>query len=310
MPSITPRAYAHLEQRHGIITVDDLTSCGVSTEQTRKLVADGDLVTVLPGAYRSSAVPLTELGRCAAVIAAHPECAIAGPTAAKLWEFRRAPADLRVHVIAPPASHPTTEKWVVAYRTAAIHPTDIVTRPDGIRITSRGRTAFDLARWLNRIDLRSVIDQALHDGSLTDADLRSVAADWVSPRRKWATTFLQVLDSRGAGAPAESHREVQVEAALVEAGIRGLVRQHEVTLSNGRRVRFDFAIPAIMWALEVDGFPRHFEIDGARSDAERDRAALDDGWVVRRVVDSELAGLAVLARTIAGEVSERRNALR
>lgn len=309
MPALTPSVSAHLASHHGVATPSGLESLGITREQTKKLVARGDLVPVLPGAYRSAAVRLGEEGRCAAVSAAHPDSAIAGPTAGRLWGFRRMPRDERIHVIAPPASHPTRARWVVPYRTAAIHPHDVVERADGIRLTTRSRTAFDLARWLSPIDLASVIEQVLQDGTETTDDLRRVAADWISPRRAWATSFLRLVDGRARGGPAESHLEVQMTAALEAAGVRGLVRQFQIDLSNGRCVRFDFAIPEIRWALEVDGFPRHFETDGAESDARRDVAAMADGWRVRRVVTAEMSSLAELAARLAGEVDQRRREL-
>jgi very-short-patch-repair endonuclease len=193
-------------------------------------------------------------------------------------------------VIAPRASNPAIARWVVPYRTDARHEHDIAERDDGIRVTSRARTAFDLARWLGPDDLLSVIEQAAHDGHVSDDQFLAVAADWLSPRRPWARSFLRALDRRLPGGPAESHPEVRVADALRHAGVRGLVRQHRVQLPDHGEARFDLAIPELRWAIEVDLHPRHRETLGAASDAHRDRAAAAAGWITTRITAEQYSG--------------------
>jgi hypothetical protein len=188
-------------------------------------------------------------------------------------------------VLAPPASNPAIARWVVPFRTGARHDHDVVERDDGIRITTRARTAYDLARWLGPDDLLSVIEQAAHDGRLDDGDFLDVAADWLSPRRPWAREFLQALDRRLPGGPAESHPEVRVADALSRAGVRGLVRQHCIQLPGHGDVRFDLAVPELRWAIEIDLHPSHRETLGIASDVRRDRAASAIGWMTSRVSD-------------------------
>ena len=260
-----------------------MLDAGLSIRQLQRLQHDGGLELVLRGAYRTPSAPVTELSQCAAVCSARPDVAIAGPTAGRLWGFRRLPPDQRIHVLAPPASNPAIARWVIPYRTAARHDHDVIERDDGIRVTSRQRTALDLARWLGPDDLLSVIEQAAHDGRLADDDFLEVVADWLSPRRPWARAFLQALDRRLPGGPAESHPEVRVADALSSAGVMGLVRQHRVELPGHGEVRFDLAIPGLRWAIEVDLHPRHRETMGVASDARRDRAAATAGWTTTRI---------------------------
>jgi very-short-patch-repair endonuclease len=286
VPHLTPQAHRLLATHHGVASIDQLVQCGVPRHDVRRLQQAGGLELLVQGAYRSPSVPLTELTRCAAVCVAHPRLAIAGPTAGRLWGFRRMPPDQRVHVLAPPASHPTIAPWVVPYRTAHVHDRDIIERPDGIRITSRARTAFDLARTLSPLDLRSVIEQAIAEGGHTEDDMFDVAIDWLSPRRRWARTFLEQLDRRVRGGGAESHHELVLAEALVAAGVRGLVRQHPIELPGYGRARFDLAVPLLRWAIEVDVYPTHREPQGITSDAARDESALSVGWLVSRVPET------------------------
>jgi len=113
--------------------------------------------------------------------------------------------------------------WVVPYRTAAFHPEDVVRRPDGIAVTSRGRTALDLARFVSVTDLLSIIEQVLRDGK---------------------------LDGRLRGGPAESHGEAVLGQALDSAGLIGLERQHRIDLPGYGPARFD-----LDWTVErvLDG---------------------------------------------------------
>lgn len=285
MVHLTRHAHELLARQHGVASTQQLLDTGLSARQLRHLQQSQDLELVLRGAYRTPSAPTTELGQCAAVCAARPDVAIAGPTAGRLWGFRRLRPDRRIHVIAPRASNPAIARWVVPYRTDARHDADILQRDDGIRITTRARTAYDLARWLGPDDLLSVIEQAAHDGRLDDSEFLDIAADWLSPRRPWAREFLQTLDRRLPGGPAESHPEVRVAEALGRAGVRGLVRQHCIELPGHGDVRFDLAIPVLRWAIEVDLHPSHRETLGIASDARRDRAAGAIGWMTSRVSD-------------------------
>jgi very-short-patch-repair endonuclease len=172
---------------------------------------------------------------------------------------------------------------VIPYRTAAFHPGDVLRRPDGIAVTSRARTALDLARWVVGTDLLSIIEQVMRDGQLTDSDLREVAIDWLSPQRPWIRSFLGLLDGRLRGGPAESHGEVVLGDALVAAGLVGLERQYRIDLPGYGPARFDLAVPSIRLAIEIDLHPTHAESAGRDRDAARDAAAARSGWCVERI---------------------------
>jgi very-short-patch-repair endonuclease len=280
---LSTAAHDRLAEQHGVVSVGQLIEAGFTHDGIKRLESVGSLRLVLRGVYRSPSTPWDELQRCAAICLTRPDVAIGGPTAGRLWESRCLPKDRRIHIVAPPASNPAIAPWVVAYRTQAIHPHDVVDLGAGIRVTSRARTALDLARWLSDSELRSVIEQAMHDGRLSADDMRRVAVDWISPQRPWLSRFLRLLDDRVAGGPAESHPEVEFAIALRRHGVRGIVRQHQVILPDYGRVRFDLAIPSLRWAIELDIHPRHRETAGRRADRKRDQAATSEGWLVTRI---------------------------
>jgi hypothetical protein len=243
----TTEALEFLRSHHGVATAAELQQCGLSAPAVRSLLEAGNLASVLKGVYRIPAVTLDEPARCAAVCAAHPLLAISGPTAGRLWGLRRLPRDPRIHVLAPPASHPSIAPWVVPYRTAAVNPRDVVRRPDGINVTSRARTALDLARFVPSSDLLSIIEQVIHDGAVSEEELRDVALEWWSPQRPWIRRFLELLDRRLDGGPAESHGETILGDALAAAGLVGLARQFRIDLPGYGPARFDLASRACDW---------------------------------------------------------------
>ncbi|MFK8022728.1 MAG: hypothetical protein AB8G26_02085 [Ilumatobacter sp.] len=283
MAHLTPAAHLLFAQQHGVASLSQLVDAGLPIRRIEHLERRGDIVSVVRGAYRSASVHLDEAGRCAALSLAHPHLVVAGPTAGRLWGFRRVGSDLRIHVLAPRNWRASSATWCSVFRTDALDRDDVVHRSDGIRVTTRRRTALDLSRHLTSDDhLLSVIEQAAADGGLRDGDLRAVAVDWAH-RRPWVRRFLSQLDRRLDGAAAESEPEIVVGEGLVRRGVRGLIRQHRLDLPSGRHVRFDLAVPDARFAVEVDVFPTHGDAVGRRRDAQRDRAVAGLDWTVRRI---------------------------
>lgn len=287
----------HFASHHGVASHATLCTLGLSRDRIIGLQRTGTLEQVLKGVYLVRLMPFDDLARGAAVCAAHDDAVIAGPTAGRLWGFRRLPKDGRIHAIVEPHRQPSIEKWLVPYRTKAIRDADVVDRGDGLRVTSRARTALDLARHVGDVDLLSIIEQAARDGRLADADLRAVAVDFISARRPWLRRYLVQLERRLEGGAAESHPEVILGEALARVGVRPLVRQFEIDLPGYGPARFDLASPPLRWAIEVDGFPTHFETEGRRRDAVRDQAAASIGWDVDRVTPGQFGP--ALADTVA-----------
>lgn len=306
MTHLPGSALEHLRTHHGVASIDALLRHGVTIHGVRRLRESGQIVQVLEGVYHHRLVPFDEPARCVAVCSAHPEAVISAVTAGRLWGFRRLPRDNRIHGLFPPASQPTLASWVVPYRTSAFQDDDVVERTDGITLTSRARTAFDLARHLPDTNLLSVMEQAMHDGHFGPDVLWTVAEPWLSPRRPWARRFVGLLSRRIDGAGAESHPEVLVGSALVSAGVRGLHRQHCIDLPGYGRARFDLAIPDLRWAIEVDAHPTHRETAGAASDERRDLAATHIGWTVTRLGPEQLTSLAATAASLAARYRDLR----
>ncbi len=299
----------HFATHHGVATHARLVELGLTRDQVLGLRHAGTLVQVLKGVYRIAVLPLEQHARSVAVCAAHQDAVVCGPTAGRLWGFRRLPEDLRTHVIVDPRRQPSIEPWIIPYRTKAIRAQDVIERGDGIRITSRARTALDLARFVGDLDLLSIIEQAAKDGKLTDASLRDVAVEFISKHRPWLRRYLVQLDRRLDGGAADSHHETMFGDALVAAGVRPLERQFAVDLPGYGPARFDLAVPSMRWAIEVDVFPTHAETEGRRRDLRRDEAARSIGWDTTRIVEADLAeAMPTTVARLRGDFDRRRRA--
>jgi len=290
MTKLPADAHRLMSRQHGVASTSQLSETGLSPRQIQHLADTGQLIHLRRGAYASPSAEISELARCAALCLARPDLTIAGPTAGRIWSFRHVSPDRRIHVIAPPHAQPASDRATSVYRTAAIHLEDVIVRPDGIRVTSRARTALDLARHLEPQRLLSIIEQAMRDGGVTDSDMRRTAIDWISPRRPWISKFLGQLDRRVPGKAADSKPEVDLGQALLEAGVRGIERQVSIDLPGYGPARFDLAVPDLRWAIEVDVHPSHEEHGGAASDRRRDAGAVALDWLVSRVPRERLRG--------------------
>jgi len=269
---------AWMRDHHSIVTSQVLDDAGISEDERRRLVGLGVLARVVDGGYVFGGCEAGELARCAAVCGSRPHLIVAGPTAGRIWGIRRSPRDDLVHVIAPPASQPCRERWVKPYRTDLVFDDELVTRRDGIRLTSPPRTVVDLTRYVSTSDLSSAIESVIQLGMATPTTLQRTAARLDTPGRAWVRRFLRTLAGRHPGAAAESEWEMRVVNALVARGVHDLERQVEAVLPGYGRVRFDAAIRDLKWALEIDVHPAHLSVEGASKDKRRDRKADAAGW--------------------------------
>ena len=273
---------ARASRQHSVVTDDLMQSLGISISQRKLLVRDGFLERLLDGSYRFAGTPLDEIARCVAACARPSGLVICGPTAGRLSGLRRMGNDGMVYVIAPPASHPTVEPWLRPYRTSMLAPEHIICRDDGIRLTSPARTAVDLTRHLNRVDLRSVIDQMIHERQTTEDAMRTVAESLATPGRPWARRFLAELAQLPNKGIAESHWESRVVTALISRGIP-LEPQRWLDVPHWGPIRLDGCVEWMRWGVEVDVYPDHFTEEGVTKDAGRDVACDAIGWCVSRV---------------------------
>lgn len=277
---------AHVAGRHGVVTAHELIADGFSLRALEHHVAVGALVRIHHGVYRVATAPDSFHARCLAACLADPGSIITGVAAARLWDFRHTWRPDLPYVLIGHDRTPIT-RGVVLRRSNVIDADDAVVRDDGIVVASPPRTWFDCARDLDDAHFERLTEYVLdHHAQLTT--LWRLTRRLRAKGRPGLARVNRVMSRRTDWQrPAGSGLELRVLRALEHRGIE-LVRQHPLTLPDGRRIRIDGADPSIKWALEVDHLTWHGGRHATERDKQRDRGLRRLGWQTDRVTDHEL----------------------
>jgi very-short-patch-repair endonuclease len=277
-----------LRERHGVVNIEQLERHGVGGPPRRRLVEAGLLIPVHRGVYRWATTPVTLEQRCAAACLADPDIVVDGPTGARLWRFHHVEPgwDTAPVVVTAPHGQSPVRRGVILRRSAELPATDVVHRPDGIRVASPPRTWFGCARDLSDVRFEALTEYVI-DRHASVPTLWATARRLCAPGRDGSARVRRVLSARSAWQkPADSRLELRVLRAMERLGVV-LVRQFAVRLPSGIVVHLDGADPDRRWGIEVD----HVTWHGGRLDAQRDKARDRQlrrvGWQVERVTDQD-----------------------
>jgi len=266
----------------GIINASKLVELGCSDRNIAKMVERRELVTMLPGVFRSAQWPCHRDQVMAAVCARNEAAVIAFTTAGQEWAYRRM-TDHRIHVLISHGRSPEMD-GVVIHRCRRIDPVDIVQRPDGIRLTSPPRTVFDSADMIGYEATASVIEQLLNEQRVTFGTLSDTVQRLYHPNRPGSKTMLAVIRSRPSWQRAlQSDLEVRVIDEMIRQGLPRPVPQYPMTLPGGRYIVVDFAWPSAKVAVEVDHPAWHDGELDSHADKGRDRKLTTIGWTPARI---------------------------
>ena len=273
----------------GVISTEQLTALGCPSRTLANMVAAGELVTMMPGVFRSAQWPYTRHQLMAAACARNKAALISLTTAGQEWGLRRMTRP-DVYVLVPHGCSPEME-GIVVHRCRRIDPVDIVERPDGIRLTSPPRTLFDSADMIGAEATASVLEQMLNDRMATFGTVADTVQRLYHPRRPGSKTMLEVIGSRPSWRAAlQSDLEVRVLQEMARQMLPVPVTQFPMTLPNGRHIVIDFAWPAARLAVEVDHPAWHAGATSSHLDKGRDRKLATVGWTSARITDVDVNG--------------------
>ena len=282
-------ADAFISSHLGVISTSRLLEIGCPSRTIGHLVADGELITMLPGVFRSAQWPGNREQLMAAACARNSAAHIGFTTAGQQWGLRRM-ADPDVHVLVPHGRSPEME-GIVVHRCRRIDPVDVVQRPDGIRLTSPPRTLFDSADMIGSEATTSVLEQLLNEQRLTFGTISDTVQRLYHPNRPGSTTMLAVIGSRPAWRAAlQSDLEVRVLGEMSRQGLPIPMTQHHLQLPGGRNIAIDFAWPAVLLAVEVDHPAWHDGAADSHADKGRDRKLTTIGWTSTRITAIDVNG--------------------
>jgi hypothetical protein len=204
----------------------DAIACGALT---RHHVVDGSYQLLFPGVSVDARTPVGMAIRAAGAALARPRGVVAGSAAAAIWDVDTVPSDTTVDLL-------VDEGGVRACPGVRLRRTglreDEVAVVDGLRVTTPGRTALDLARWLPIDQAVVVLDALCRRTSVNVEAVRAVAElhagelevshaepalAWVDPRSPspGASRLRVGLLARGTAVPVVAQRLLDGEGRLV-----------------------------------------------------------------------------------------------
>lgn len=297
-----------------LILRQDVLRQGGTDHDLRRGERHGELSRVHRGFYAApdELATLDEVRRhrvsVMAAAALSPVSVATHASAAALWDLPMYRADLRrVHFTRPGSTSGRIRASRVDHA-GALPNRDIVV-VDGVRTSSTARTLVDLARSLARESAVVPADAALHRGQVDRAELDDLLARCRGlPGINSGRAALALVDGR-----SESPGESLTRLAL--GGLGSLDSQVTITDAAGRFVgRADFGIRDAVLLVEFDGRQKYLQLrapgqsieDAVLAEKRREDALRGLGYLVARVVWSDLTDRAALRARITAAISRGR----
>jgi elongation factor P len=260
----------------GVLSLDELFSCGLSRTEVKVRVRKGRLHPIHRGVYAVGHRKLPLEGRfLAAVKVCGPTAVLSHHSAAALWGFM--PWEERHPEVTVLGTAPRAHPGLRIHRTTRLY-LDDRSRHRGIPIASPARTLLDLAATLDHRPLRAATRRAQ---SLHRVNVRQLAATLARHERRRGAARLAQIIARG---PAPTRSEL--EDVVLDLILRGGHVHPDVNVPyyvEGRRTVPDFRWPEPRLVVEADGAAWHDNQLSREDDAERQALLEAHGERVLRV---------------------------
>ncbi|MCW2993262.1 MAG: hypothetical protein JWQ18_757, partial [Conexibacter sp.] len=271
--------------QRGRITREQLRGLGLSDARIARWIAAGHLHRVHGGVYavgHRAEPPRAQL--LAAVLAGGDGAALSHRSAAAhLGLLSWSPRAVDVMV---PRSGERARAGIRFHRPKVYGPDDRWTF-DGIPCTTVARTLVDLGAVLRLPQLERAVEQAELLRLLDVAAITDVLARIARPRG--VRNLRRCLGAERLDASlTQSSLERRFLRLCLDARLARPVLQHPIELAPGRWHKVDFAWPALLLAVEVDGGAIHTTRTAARRDRRLDWQIRDAGWRVERFMEDDV----------------------
>ena len=271
-PALVDSLVSLAVSQHGLVSLQQLESIGVSRRRRRSAVAAGWLERLVPRVYALSGAPDSLARRqMAALLCLGPTAALSHETAARLHGFDRCRPD--VIELTMPRTGRGREAPFVVHTSEHLGPIDVVTVA-GFRCTSATRTIIDLARArIPTVRLEAAIDSAVRSGASSPIVI-AARLSAIRGRGRWGAPRIDdlLLDAGGH--------------TLLERRFLGLMRAaglpRPMTQAVHRRgartfARVDFLFEPFPIVVEVSGRRGHATDAERAQDAQRRNELQDVG---------------------------------
>jgi very-short-patch-repair endonuclease len=272
----TPAALSMMRHQAGAISRAQAAEAGLTDRQVQRLVQIGRWTRLVPGVYASAeTAPSWHTWGHAALLAAGHGAVLVGESAVALR--RLVPKTLPVTAAIPTGRQC---RWRPTGRSSAIRIIRLDVRDDecvtvdGLRTTTRLRTAIDVAHLMPLHEAQPVLDRML---VLDQVSLEELTQAVVASRRTGSKQARRLLASANDRTAAESER--MARRLFRSAGITGWVSNHPVKVRSGT-IKVDLALPRLKIAVEVKGWQIHSKSDRGMGDDRRVTNLGIAGWIV------------------------------
>jgi very-short-patch-repair endonuclease len=256
----------------GVVSRDQALNAGLSKRQVQHRLRTGRWVSLLPGIHLLNSAQVTwTTWAWAGTLSGGEGCVLVGGSAAALRTW--SPQEWPITVAVPPGRRMRWPSSRLLSCRLEVPPSDVV-RVNGLPVTSRVRTAVDIAHLMPLQSAQQLLDRILVLGVV---DLDGLAAAVEPSRRHGSRQARRLLRSAGDRAASEAERMAQV--LLRSAGLDGFVANFPTEVA-GRPIKIDLAFVQERVAIEVKGWAFHSLPDRGRSDAEREADLQLAGWLV------------------------------
>ncbi len=265
--------------QHGVISRAWLLAGGASRSMIQRWLVAGRLQTVQRGVYRVAGAPETwEQRLLAAVLAAGPGAAASHRSAGRLWGI----LDTDALDVTVPVQRRRDLPGVVVHQFADLAHSSIVQRR-GIPATDPMRALVDLGTVTGGEELEDALDRALERRLVTVVGVEHTLDRLARRGRPGVAQLRHVLRERALGADRpDGLLEPRMARLLRSHGLPPAVFQHVVRRAGKFVAKIDFAYPAILVAMEVDGRASHASPRAFQSDLVRQNELVTLGWTVIR----------------------------
>jgi predicted transcriptional regulator of viral defense system len=294
--------------QHGVVSLSQLRSLGLSASAVRSRVAAGRLHRLHRGVYAVGHPVLTIEGRwLAAVLACGPDAVLSHRSAAALWDLR--PSARTAIDVSTPSRAGRSRAGIDVHRAGALRPAD-TTRTRGVPCTTVARTLLDLAGVIDRRALGRACERAELLRILDAQGLHDVLARAMG--RRGAPVLRAILTGEQLSQPpTRSELEERFLALCTAAGVPRPRANAWMDL-DGAAIEVDFIWPAHGLIAETDGYTTHGTRRAFERDRQRDQRLLLAGWrVVRftwRQITQEPARVADTLQALLAQPQRSRHA--
>jgi very-short-patch-repair endonuclease len=268
--------YSVAAEQGGVIRREQAIEAGLSRHQIDSRLKSSKWAAVSKGGYRLIALNGgLEIARAAAAVL--PSAVVSHFSAAQVHMMSFVPID-RASVTVK--SH-TTHRFPGAeiFRCIDMRQQHIEDWR-GLPVTTIERTVVDLASAVSLRHLAVIVDELLASRRTTLDALDGVLGDVAKKGKPGVRAMRSILEGRSGGRQRQTKLEALGARILRSAEFPRFEVEYPLPWDSDRR--YDVAFVAAQLAIEWDSFRWHSQERMFRSDRERDRDAMEHGWIVLR----------------------------